>query len=475
MERPPDRARDRRARRGRAGYAYHRSSRYPSTDDAAIDADVAKRGFFEPDARTNPDHIRYALKTTAAAMFCYLLYQQLDWQGIHTCFITCYMVSLGTTAETDEKLTLRIAGCIVGALLGTAAIVFVMPALTSAGELTALVFAGAWAAAWVAMGSPRISYAGMQVAFAFFLCAIQGAAPGFDLTLARDRAIGILLGNVVVYLVFTRVWPVSIASRIDAALDALVAQWARIARAKDADSRRTQTAAALAQHASLRQDLGLIHYAPSWVRPPPDRVASRRRTLAELDALEGPLFLLAERAAGEDGLADVDARLRRVARNASDAGDGTSANASDAGNDTSANAGDAGDDASANAGDAGNDASANASDAGDDTHAKARDAATDAPHAADTHAAPPATASTAPAVTPHALGASDAATRHADAEAESESESEAEARANAETETADADAPRRTLLNLIDARLARLAETARQRDVSKEPTNHARA
>ncbi|WP_157130993.1 hypothetical protein [Burkholderia savannae] len=248
------------------------------------------------------------------------------------------------------------------------------------------------------------------------------------------------------YVLFGAYFPRWLLSAVIGAAAALVAQWARIARAKDADSRRTQTAAALAQHASLRQDLGLIHYAPSWVRPAPDRVASRRRTLAELDALEGPLFLLAERAAGEDGLADVDARLRRVARNASDAGD---------------------------------DASANASDAGDDTHAKARDAATDAPHAADTHAAPPATASTAPAVTPHALGASDAATRHAESESESESEAEAEAeaeaRANAETETADADAPRRTLLNLIDARLARLAEAARQRDVSKEPTIHARA
>ncbi|KWZ43349.1 hypothetical protein WS72_11085 [Burkholderia savannae] len=279
------------------------------------------------------------------------------------------------------------------------------------------------------------------------------------------------------YVLFGAYFPRWLLSAVIGAAAALVAQWARIARAKDADSRRTQTAAALAQHASLRQDLGLIHYAPSWVRPAPDRVASRRRTLAELDALEGPLFLLAERAAGEDGLADVDARLHRVARNAGDAGDGTSANARDAGNDTSANARDAGNDASANAGDAGNDASANAGDAGDDTHAKASDAATDAPHAADTHAALPGTASTAPAVTPHALGASDAATRHAESESESEAEAEAEAeaRANAETETADADAPRRTLLNLIDARLARLAEAARQRDVSKEPTIHARA
>ncbi|WP_455733428.1 FUSC family protein, partial [Burkholderia stabilis] len=235
---------------------------------AAPSAPPAPRGgFFLPDARTNPDHVRYALKTTAAAMFCYLLYSQLDWSGIHTCFITCYMVSLGSTAETVEKLTLRIAGCIVGALLGTAAPVFVVPSLSSIGELMALVFAGAWLAAWVAFGSPRIAYAGFQVAFAFFLCVIQGAGPGFDLTLARDRTIGILLGNVVVYLVFTRIWPVSIGKQIDTALAALLDQWRRLAQIAQPAERRALAAEAFARHGAISQELGLIHYEPSWVRP----------------------------------------------------------------------------------------------------------------------------------------------------------------------------------------------------------------
>ncbi|CAB3802083.1 hypothetical protein LMG28688_05504 [Paraburkholderia caffeinitolerans] len=273
----------------------------------------ARGGFFDEDALTNPDHVRYALKTTAAAMFCYLLYQQLDWSGIHTCFITCYMVSLGTTAETIEKLTLRIAGCLIGAVLGTAIIVFVMPTLASATELLALVFVGAWLSAWVAMGSPRIAYAGMQIAFAFFLCVIQGPAPGFDLTLARDRAIGILIGNVVVYLIFTRVWPVSIASQIDTALKALVAQWTRIAHAADAATRRALAAGALAQYGELRQNLGVIHYEPSWVRPAPAWIASRRRALAELGAAEGPLVLTAGRAG-----AAADARLRALAQRIDD-------------------------------------------------------------------------------------------------------------------------------------------------------------
>ncbi|QIY38729.1 FUSC family protein [Burkholderia cenocepacia] len=276
---------------------------------AAAPAPAPHGGFFLPDARTNPDHIRYALKTTAAAIFCYLLYSQLDWSGIHTCVVTCYIVSLGSTAETVEKLTLRIFGCIIGALLGTAALVFVVPALSSVGHLMALVFAGAWLSAWIAFGSPRIAYAGFQVAFAFFLCVIQGAGPGFDLTIARDRTIGILLGNVVVYLVFTRIWPVSIGKQIDVAFAALLDQWRRIAQIAQPAERRALAAEAFARHGAISQELGLVHYEPSWVRPAATWLATRRRALAELGAIEGPLFLLAERKPGD---AAIDAQLARA-------------------------------------------------------------------------------------------------------------------------------------------------------------------
>ncbi|WP_175769610.1 FUSC family protein [Burkholderia cenocepacia] len=281
----------------------------------AAPAPAPRGGFFLPDARTNPDHIRYALKTTAAAIFCYLLYSQLDWSGIHTCVVTCYIVSLGSTAETVEKLTLRIFGCMIGALLGTAALVFVVPALSSVGHLMALVFAGAWLSAWIAFGSPRIAYAGFQVAFAFFLCVIQGAGPGFDLTIARDRTIGILLGNVVVYLVFTRIWPVSIGKQIDVAFAALLDQWRRIAQIAQPAERRALAAEAFARHGAISQELGLVHYEPSWVRPAATWLATRRRALAELGAIEGPLFLLAERRPGD---AAIGAQLSRVTERGDD-------------------------------------------------------------------------------------------------------------------------------------------------------------
>lgn len=292
--------------------------RYAEPDEAAPQAAGKeadgkageKASFLAADAFSNPDHVRYALKTTGAAMFCYFLYQQLNWPGIHTCFITCYIVSLSTAGETVEKLSLRLAGCLIGAALGTAAIVYVVPSLSSVGGLMALVFAGTWIAAWVATGSPRIAYAGFQIAFAIHLCVIQGAAPAFDLTIARDRVIGVMLGNLVVFLVFTRIWPVSIASRIETALAALVGQWQALVDAHRPEARRQHAAAAMALHGSISQDLIVARYEPASVSPGREWVDDHRRRLAVLDAIAGPVFLLAERFPGDPEIARRLHKLR---------------------------------------------------------------------------------------------------------------------------------------------------------------------
>lgn len=248
-------------------------------------------GFFLPDAFTNPAHAHHAIKTTVAAMTCYLLYSLLDWPGIHTALITCYIVSLSTAAETVEKLTLRIAGCLFGAVAGIAVIVWVIPSLQSVWDLMALVFAGAAVAGWVAAGSPRISYAGFQIAFAFFLCVIQGAAPGFDLVVARDRVIGILLGNLVSYLVFTRLWPVGIGQRIDPGIAALLKRLAAIARAPTLTARRDLVIAAQPAVKSIEDDLHLAGYEPAAIRPAPAWIERRRRAVAAIARMEGPLLL----------------------------------------------------------------------------------------------------------------------------------------------------------------------------------------
>jgi multidrug resistance protein MdtO len=45
------------------------------------------------------------------------------------------------------------------------------------------------------------------MAFAFFLCVLQGYAPGTEITMVRDRIVGILFGNLVMLFVFVYIWP----------------------------------------------------------------------------------------------------------------------------------------------------------------------------------------------------------------------------------------------------------------------------
>jgi len=291
------------------GFAEAGSQNAQSAQTPAKASEAEKGGFLSADAFTNREHVHYALKTTGAAMFCYVLYQQLNWPGIHTCFITCYLVSLSTAAETVEKLTLRLTGCMIGAAIGTAALVYIVPSLDSIGGLLMLVFAGTWVSAWVAQGSPRISYAGFQIAFAFYLCVIQGSGPGYDLTIARDRTIGIVIGNLVTFLVFTRIWPVSIAARIEASLDGLVQQWRQLLGTPHRQTQRQHAAAALALQGEITQDLILARYEPASVGPGADWIEARRRHLATLDAVGGPLFLLAERFPGDP---EIERRLQAV-------------------------------------------------------------------------------------------------------------------------------------------------------------------
>jgi multidrug resistance protein MdtO len=255
-------------------------------------AEPTKSGFFLPDAFTNPDHVYYALKTTAAAMLCYTIYLLLDWPGIHTCFITCYIVSLGTTAETIEKLALRISGALIGAAFGLAAIVFLLPHLTSIGSLMIVVFLAGLASAWVAAGSPRISYVGYQMAFAFFLCVIQGPSPAFDLTIARDRIIGIMLGNVVAYLIFANIWPVSVIRRVDPGLVSLLRRLADLTNATSRSRRDSLATDAAGTMGAVSGDVELAAYESSGIGQPQFPLAARARAIHHIRALMGPLLLL---------------------------------------------------------------------------------------------------------------------------------------------------------------------------------------
>jgi multidrug resistance protein MdtO len=205
------------------------------------------RQLFVPDALSNPAHWQFALKTTIAIMIVYSVYTMLDWPGLLTSIVTVFFVALGSVGETVHKLTLRIAGALIGGLLAGLSIVFLLPHFTDIGQLCALTAVVALFAAWVSTSSERLSYAGMQIALAFFMGLLQTYSPANDLTVLRDRIVGILLGNVVMTLVFSSLWPESAITRLRGALaDALRAIAALLRLPQNAETNRQHTVEVLA-------------------------------------------------------------------------------------------------------------------------------------------------------------------------------------------------------------------------------------
>jgi multidrug resistance protein MdtO len=164
------------------------------------------RVLFLPDAFQNPEYLRFAFAGCLAATVCYVLYNALDWPGIGTTSVlTCVVTALSTIGTSLQAQFLRLAGFVVGGLiLGISAQILILPGIDSIFGF-ALFFAAATAiAAWFATSSPRLSYFGLQIALAFYFVNLQDFHIQTDLTIARDKVVGVLLGILAMGFIFDR-------------------------------------------------------------------------------------------------------------------------------------------------------------------------------------------------------------------------------------------------------------------------------
>jgi len=122
--------------------------RYVSEEVTPV-AKKEKKRFFVADAFTNPSHQKFALKVTASAMICYLIYSGLDWPGLNTSFLTCCFIALENTGATIRRGWLRLIGSAIGGSLGYLAIFFCIPYMDSLTSLVLLTAAGAAIIGWI--------------------------------------------------------------------------------------------------------------------------------------------------------------------------------------------------------------------------------------------------------------------------------------------------------------------------------------
>jgi multidrug resistance protein MdtO len=183
-----------------------------------------------PDAFTNPEHMKFAVKGCLATSLCYFIYLSLAWPGISTAVTTCFLTALSTVGSSHQKQVLRITGALVGGALGMLAQIFVLPSVDSIAGFTFLFLVVTFAAAWFITSGPRLSYFGVQLAYAFYIINLSDFKIQTSLTLGRDRVIGILLGLAIMWLVFDQLWGAPAGVEMKRAFISLLRTLAKLAR-----------------------------------------------------------------------------------------------------------------------------------------------------------------------------------------------------------------------------------------------------
>ncbi len=244
--------------------------------------------FLKPDAFKNPAYTRFALKVLLAVFLTYALYTSIGLFEIHTAMVTCFVVALGTSGETFHKSTLRIIGCLIGAVMGAFAVYFAMPYLWDPGHLFLLIATGSLVAGWVATGSYRVQYAGFQIALAFFICVLPGSpldfGPNYDLSDAAYRVLGIIIGISIMGLVFSSIWPERASDTLDQETDAAIEAMVEVLRGEN-------------RLESLHRHIGAARHAEDvmrfeWPAPAADGQTETVRRLVAVEQLARllPLF-----------------------------------------------------------------------------------------------------------------------------------------------------------------------------------------
>jgi multidrug resistance protein MdtO len=172
---------------------------------------------FVADATSNPAYVQFALRGTLAAMVCYITYTALDWPGLSTSVLTCFITALSTIGSSRQKQVLRLSGAVIGGFIfGMGAQVFVLPYIDGITGFTVLFAIVTAIAAWIATASARLSYLGVQLALAFYLINLQEFTIQTSLSIARDRVFGVLLGLLSMGLFFDLLWVRNAVSEMQA-------------------------------------------------------------------------------------------------------------------------------------------------------------------------------------------------------------------------------------------------------------------
>jgi len=139
---------------------------------------------------------------------------------------------------------------------------------------------------WIAC-SPYFGYIGLQLSYAFNLLAFEGYSAATEITPARDRMLGILLGILVMLLVFHQVRPERTVDTMRRSLARLLRLHADLIRLVSAEESLEVSARVVELKAGIGQIRGAIHTFADGVQYEfePDRTGDLKISAGILNAV----------------------------------------------------------------------------------------------------------------------------------------------------------------------------------------------
>jgi multidrug resistance protein MdtO len=116
------------------------------------------------------------------------------------------VTALSSAGASRQKQMLRFFGATIGGIFAFVAQILILPRVQSIGGFTLALAGAIFCSVWVFTASPRIAYAGRQMALSYELVHLTDPHYNVGLTQVRDRVFGIFLGLIAMWLIFDRLW-----------------------------------------------------------------------------------------------------------------------------------------------------------------------------------------------------------------------------------------------------------------------------
>jgi uncharacterized membrane protein YccC len=156
--------------------------------------------------RPDPAVVRYCLKVGLCTVVGYLFGIISGRPDLFIILVAVITTGSPTFGATLQKMSLRIAGAVIGGAVSLLAIIIVSPNFETLPAYMLAVFGVYGALAYSSLGSARMTFAGKQMGIIFALVFVA-LTPSINIYEPLWRIWGVLLGDFVVAIVFFVLWP----------------------------------------------------------------------------------------------------------------------------------------------------------------------------------------------------------------------------------------------------------------------------